>query len=281
MHTFKPSSEYEKVAQANLQYYAQSAQQYDETETCVTSSRFQEMLGGDLKDILTLFSEENIHILDACGGSGNVSIKLLEAGYDVLLCDQSRELLNIFEAKCEAKRLKGKVIVEEIGTFLNDTQAQFDLIIFSSALHHLQDYKLILSLVSKRLKPGGYLYTVFDPVKWRFPTWEIIYCDYIWFKLMRQRHDFFPAVKRKLKRMFNKDISTKADTPLTEDTVGVLAEFHVRAGIDDFELIKELKDQGFRVIWHKRYADARYKLFLGLLKMFGCTTNFRMLLQRS
>src|SRR5688572_26357564 len=102
MSSWKPSFEYQKIAEANRQYYTQTASLYDESETCVKDRHFQKRLEADLDQIITITGRQppSIRALDACGGSGNISLKLLNRGVDVTLVDISSDLLEIFRNKC-------------------------------------------------------------------------------------------------------------------------------------------------------------------------------------
>jgi S-adenosylmethionine-dependent methyltransferase len=134
------------------------------------------MLQNDLDAILARMSESGhkLHALDACGGSGNASLKLLKRNVNVTLCDISPELIEIFKKKClKQGYTKYSTVCQEIGEYLSKTRQRFDLIVFSSALHHIEDYASILQLSAKRLKPKGFIYTVFDPIKWKFPTFKL------------------------------------------------------------------------------------------------------------
>jgi len=50
--------------------------------------------------------------------------------------------------------------VAEIQGFLQDDDRRWNLVVFSSALHHLEDYRAVLALAVRRLAPGGVLATI-------------------------------------------------------------------------------------------------------------------------
>ena len=176
-----PSARYQRVAKANKQNYKKFAILYDRTEDCVVSDRLQTMLQKDLDAILTKILKSGItqiEALDACGGSGNASLKLLKRNVNVTLCDISPELTALFKEKCSKEGYTNySIVCQEIGEYLSQTTKKFDLIVFSSALHHIEDYASVLLLASKCLKAEGFIYTVFDHIKWSFPTHQIIWVD--------------------------------------------------------------------------------------------------------
>ncbi len=204
---FHSSDDYQKVALANKLYYEKNAVHYDKTETCITDKRFQNELYEDLKSIKSMFgniSSSSIEVLDACGGSGNAALKALDLGMRAVLCDQSKNLINIFKQKCQKSGYECRFIESEIVQYLSTTDDSYDLIVFSSALHHLEDYENVLRLALKRLNRGGFVFTIFDPILWIFPAKQIVKAEYIIFKLFNDFNDFFPAAFRRLKKIFFK-----------------------------------------------------------------------------
>jgi len=221
----------------------------------------------------------SIKALDACGGSGNAALKVLELGMEAWLCDQSQNLINIFEKKCSKKGYECHFILSEIGQYLATTNDSYDLIVFSSALHHLEDYESVLRLALKRLNNNGMIFSSFDPIKWRFPAKQIVKIEYIVFKLLNDFGDFFPAAYRRIRKVFSSR-QEKENRAVKEDNLGELAEFHVDQGIDDDRLVVQLKLHGAEIIWHKKLCKSRYRFFEILLSVLGCKTNFKLLLKR-
>jgi hypothetical protein len=106
--------------------------------TCVTDQEGQKILERDIDRVLEATGKQpsQIRALDACGGSGNISLKLLRRGVNVTLADISSELQGIFEKKCAEHGYEPTVVCSEIGRFIASGSEPFDLIVFSSALHH-------------------------------------------------------------------------------------------------------------------------------------------------
>ncbi len=282
--SLKISNEYNKVCEANLLYYKNTADQYDQTETCVVDPRFQEKLENELKEIVHRLINagcREIQALDACGGSGNVSLKLGKMkNVKVTLCDQSPQLLDIFKMKCKEDGIICDTVNQEIAQYLNTAGQKFDLIIFSSALHHLENYEFVLGLALEHLNNHGFIFTTFDPVKWKFPAYPIVRLEYILFKLFNHK-DVIPTVKRKIRKIYQK--IRKQNDASNESLVnwGEMAEYHVNKGIDDFALVGGMEQRGLKVVWHIRETRARYSFFEAVLKLFGCVTSFKLLLQKA
>ncbi len=288
MSGWNPSPQYRKVAEANRQYYADTAQAYDATETCVVSHQAQLMLEVDVDRIIGVLGKpsQTIRALDACAGSGNISLKLLKRGTDVTSADISPDLLKIFQEKCAANGFSPKIVCAEIGDFLARSEDVYDLIVFSSALHHLETIEPILSQAFVRLRPGGLLFTVFDPTSWRDLSGLgrlILRGDYYFFKVSAQTSDLPAAIQRRLRRMRAKYRQGKDDKhglDLSKENLGVLAEYHVEQGIDDIHLVEELKQIGFEVIWHQREPNARYVVSRALLRLSNQVSSFKLLLRK-
>ncbi len=282
---WNPSVQYQKIVEANVKTYAEIAEEYDRIETCVVSRRCQTMLEEDIDEILQMLrcsgARKDIYALDACGGSGNVALKLLDRGVNVVLCDISPELIKIFDYKCKQRGFSTEIIRQEIGSFLSSTERKFDLIVFSSALHHIENYTDVLLLSQSRLNKDGMIYTVFDGIKRGFLTYWMMMADYVVFEVLNRPGKLIPDIIKKLKRIKAGQLSksdSKERFELTHDNMGVLAEYHAGSGIDDLALVNAMSQHGLKIIWHKRYPDARYAFFRLILRLLRRPTSFRLLL---
>ncbi len=270
---WNPSDKYKKVAEANLQAYRRSASRYDRTETCVVSRRHQAMLRNDLDYLLATIRRHQkgrVSALDACGGSGNVALRLLSRGVDVTLCDISPEMTRLFESKCKERKLSHySIVCEEIGSFLASAMTKFDLIVFSAALHHIEDYTSVLAMAACRLNKRGLIYTALDPVRYDIFTRKILWIETIFDAAMKYPGEACSTARRRLfARLRQIDPSR-----LTE------YEYHVKSGIDDYSLVDSLRRLGLEMLLHKRYTDARYTPTRLLLTALKCPTSFNLILR--
>ena len=283
---WSPSPQYAKVAEANRQYYAKNASAYDKTSVCGKDSEFQQHLELSLAEVLEHLDRpaSELRVLDACGGTGNVAIKLLKRGLDVTLTDISREQLAIFEQKCTTLPRRARVVCSEIASFLVEHPGQFDLIVFSSALHHLEGYTAVLKLCLKALRPGGLVFTLLDPtiaVRRKFLVRVGSRLDYFAFLCLDNAADLPRAIGRRLKRMVSGSQKQNcAQMQINDATLGVLAEYYAMRGIDDLKLVEELREEGFEIVWHKRIVGGRYALTRKLVEWTGEKTEFELLLRK-
>lgn len=195
--------------------------------------------------------------------------------------DVSSNLLAILEKKASSLPPRYEVVCDDVGRFLAGTAARDDLIVFSSALHHLEDPGAVLALAGRRLGDGGLLFTVFDPTpRGRRPVDALMWLDYLAFKVTRQSRDLPAALARRLRRTRNslgERRAGKGALDLSDENLGVLAAYHVETGIDDHRLTGVLAGEGLELIWDHRYAGARWALTRALLDRAGWVTEFKLL----
>ena len=144
------------AAEANREFYASAAQTYDISEDCVVDPRLTDRLRETLGFAASRLKVAGApRVLDACGGSGNASLMLLQMGMRPITADISPHMLAIYERKARAAGYVPDTIVEEIVEFLGTGRRTWDLIVFSSALHHLDDYCDVMRLAMDHVAPKG------------------------------------------------------------------------------------------------------------------------------
>lgn len=283
---WSPSAQYAKVVEANRQFYAKHARLYDTGAKCLNDRHAQQYLEQSLDEVLGYLDRptSDAQVLDACGGTGNVALKLLKRGLNVTLTDISREQLASFEKKGRALEVRARVVCGEIGSFLAKHPGEFDLIIFSASLHHIENYAAVLKLCLTALRPGGLVYTTHDPANsanHSFLTRLILFADYAAFKVIDDGSDLLAALGRRAKRVISgAQRQSCEEMEINGATVGVLAEYYARRGIDDLQLVGELRAAGFDVVWHKRRAGAGYGISRKLVEWTGAITEFDLLLRK-
>ena len=91
------------AAEANREFYASAAQTYDISEDCVVDPRLTDRLRETLGFAVSRLKVAGApRVLDACGGSGNVSLMLLQMGMRPITADISPHMLAIYERKARA-----------------------------------------------------------------------------------------------------------------------------------------------------------------------------------
>ncbi len=257
------------TAEANRRFYAAAAETYDRTEECVVDPRLQGRLREVLARSLALVPE-NPRVLDACGGSGNASVVLHELGTRPLTVDVSPEMLELYARKARAHGWEPQTRVAEIEAFL-EGDAEWDLIIFSSALHHLDDYARVLDLATARLAPGGVLVTMFDPARVGTLGGRLRRLDYILHVVVRTPGRVPRVVTRRLRR-------SRAGED--DEAFGARAERHSLAGIDDLGLRRRFEAGGLEVLEHERTYDLRFAVTRGVARALREPSSFHFVVRR-
>jgi ubiquinone/menaquinone biosynthesis C-methylase UbiE len=270
-----------EVIVANAEFYRQVASEYDRYESCTFDQDLQRMLETDLdriaKDRVSL--GRTVNCLDCGGGTGNLTLKMLRRGWTVTVVDISPEMLTILEKKLASNGFRATLVNEAIETFLDSTNESYDLIAFSSVLHHLYSYLSIISKAAQKISPEGYFYSNFDPVVSRFPRLVGFAdsLDVMVTKLLCNRSDFLPGVSRRIRKLLLKE------DPLHGRVVagaGDLAEYHAHTGLSDLRVVGVLRNNGLEIVEHSRYAMGRTAFVRALSRQFRMHEGFKIIAQR-
>jgi 2-polyprenyl-3-methyl-5-hydroxy-6-metoxy-1,4-benzoquinol methylase len=256
------------AAEANRRYYAARAADYDQSEECVTLERHRRRLRRVLRMAIAN-AQSHERILDACGGSGYASLELGTMGLSTVTVDISPDMLEVYARKAATAGLTARTHESEIGSFLSESPSQWDLIVFSSALHHLDDYRAVLIAARDRLAQGGVIATVFDPTSLGGIGHAIRYVDYLLWLAIRHPFTFADRLRRQVAR------PTASPT-----SVGRTAERHALSGIDDIALAKHLEEHGLEIIVHEREFDARFSMARMLLRILTQPSSFSLIVRR-
>jgi ubiquinone/menaquinone biosynthesis C-methylase UbiE len=256
------------AAEANRRYFADRAADYDETEECVTIERHRHRR----RRVLTIAvanAQRHERILDACGGSGYASLELGAMGLSAVTVDISLEMLEVYASKAASVGLATTIHVAEIRSFLSESPGRWDLIVFSSALHHLDDYLAVLLAANDRLADGGVIVTVFDSISSGRLGYAIRCIDYLLWLALRHPVTFIHRLRRRVTRPITSDVS-----------VGRTAEIHALSGIDDVALARHLEEHGLEIVLHERDFEARVSVVRVLGRILSRPSTFSFIVRR-
>ena len=268
------------VVQANIDFYRQIAQKYDQYETCVSDPQMQHLMEQDLDRIATFLgkSGECIECLDCGGGSGNLSLKMLRRGWSVTVVDISPDMLALLKSKASYEGFSPRIVNASISDFLTTTNAKFDVIAFNSVLHHLYAYLPVIDQASKRVKQRGIFYSNYDPAVAKHPHLRLIFeaFDTTLAKLAYDRSDFCAGLLRRIKKLYK-----RSDRPLEHPVVwaGDVAEYHVRSGVSDVAVVECLRENGFSILEHSRWSCGRTSLAKFINQRVRLMESFRIIAQ--
>lgn len=257
--------------EANRRFYADHAASYDSAEHCVAHAGARHLLEEILDRALEAAPSATPRTLDACGGTGNVSELLARRGIETTVADVSAEMLARWREKAAGLGVAADTVEAEIDSFLANDERRWELIVLSSALHHLDDYVGVAQAAARRLEPGGVLVTAFDPVRSDDRTMlKLRRFDYL-LSLLAEPRSLAAAVRRRRDRRSGTDHGVN---------VGDLAEKHALHGIDDEEVLAALRAEGLEIVEHRRYACQRFRITERLIRARGGATTFHLIARK-
>ncbi|SES01188.1 Methyltransferase domain-containing protein [Gracilibacillus ureilyticus] len=132
------------------------AERYDETRNLpndILNDCYNEL---EKSQILS----RNFSILDAGCGTGQLSIPLIERGYQVTGVDLSDSMLQIASAKCIGQN-KAEFIVADVSSlpFKDDS---FHMVVVSKLFQHVTKWRNAIDELVRVLKPGGFIILIQD-----------------------------------------------------------------------------------------------------------------------
>ena len=148
----------EQIHQANVIVHRFEAKYYEALHPEVYSKQEQKRVAAKLKTIDLQITDNRRNALDVGAGTGNLTGKLLQMGYNVTATDISPEMCQILRKKYSSYSPSKLTVINSPIEDLSFSQGAFDIIAFYSVLHHLPDYLNALRVVSGFLKKGGVMY---------------------------------------------------------------------------------------------------------------------------
>jgi 2-polyprenyl-3-methyl-5-hydroxy-6-metoxy-1,4-benzoquinol methylase len=196
-----------KIIEANVAFYLQFAEKYDNYETYLFDSDVQQSLEEDL-EIGSRFAGllRSPSCLECGGGTGNLTLKMCKRGWAVTVVDVSEKMLGLLQQKAQARGYSPKLILSPIEQFLDTTHEDYELVAFSSVLHHLHSYTSVIERSLKRLAPGGIFYSNYDPLAPKNPFFAHLFdsLDTTLAKALYDPADILPGIGRRLLKLFSR-----------------------------------------------------------------------------
>ena len=237
----------EEILKANIEKYAKEeiVKFYEDFEEPKYSYIEYSVIFNAVLGVLNKRLPHSVRAVDMCGGAGKAAfaLKSCDDNCEVTLVDLADKMLDIARRKAEKENIACRIILNDAFSFLDNEKEQFDLIVFSSALHHFKDPISLLDAAAKRLSPQGLIISIADPNT----------------KIKSKRFRFlqFMAGNSQLKRIavknfFNQRFTAgKKNVPQEEDFD--VAEYQTRTGINDVALSNDIKRIGLESLVLMRY----------------------------
>jgi ubiquinone/menaquinone biosynthesis C-methylase UbiE len=270
-----------KVIAANVDFYRQIADKYDSYETYLFDPDLQQSLEDDLDTIGSYFrSGRRLSCLECGGGTGNLTLKMCARGWTVTVVDVSDEMLDLLQEKARSQGYSPTLIHGPIERFLESASELYDLVAFSSVLHHLYSYESIVESTIRHLTPGGIFYSNYDPLAPKNPFWARAFesLDTTIAKVLFDPTDVLPGIRRRLRKLFSR---SDPEFGRAVFSAGDLAEFHVRAGVSDKQILRVLQANRFSIIKHQRFATGRTAVLRFLNERLRLLESFKIIARRN
>jgi len=262
------------AADANRILYAEIADTYDQEEGCVVDDRLRQHLRAALVTALDALDHLPAapRVLDACGGSGNASLMLMALGLQPVTVDISPQMIAIFCDKAKARGNVADCVVAELGDFLRDDSREWDMIVFSSALHHLERPAEMLDLARTRTAPGGVIVTIFDPIQVGTFGLRLRRLDYLLHVVLHTPGRLGGLVKSRL-------LAARRPQARDASRIGAIAERHAVTGLDDVAILADFVNLGWRVIRHDRRYEGRFRTSRIIFRALRQSSSFSLVVQ--
>jgi ubiquinone/menaquinone biosynthesis C-methylase UbiE len=221
-----------------------------------------------------------VRCLDCGGGTGNLSLKMLEMGWDVTVVDVSSDMLGLLEARARGAGFSPSLVNSSIEAYLDTTTERFDLISFNSVLHHLYSYMEVIDRVADHIRPGGLFYSNFDPVVPRGVLLPNLLdsVDIIVAKAFHDQTDFLPGIARRVRKFVRGSDRVHRRAVASP---GDLAEYHAKKGVDDRSIIALLQRKGMSILEHERWTGGRTWVIRSINNHLRLLETFKILARRS
>lgn len=218
-------------------------------------------------------SRDLINVLDVGSGTGRLALEFVRLGWSVDGLDLSPEMLVVCQAKYDAlPPPKGslRLICGDVEETLTAVAGPYDLISFSSVLHHLPHYLTVLEKLLEGAGPQGMVYITQEPMP--------LDCEHrpLPVRLIRLVDQVLGApqqVRKQLVRIIRRQRRPQG-LPLTD--------YHDRGGLDVPGMLAILQAHGFVVKRLRRYKDRKTGVMAWLDTNILHTPNwkFRLIAQR-
>lgn len=225
-----------KIRDENIKVHREEAEVYDAIHSDIFNKYEQKKTIRDIEFIAKHISTKKPLALDIGCGTGNLSLKFLKYGFSVSGVDISKEMLDILRSKTKNRSLK--LVESDADSFISKCKEKYDVITFSSVLHHLPNYLETFENATKILKENGIVYIIHEPKKQIYQKssaslfWKIftIFDSLLFYTLILR----LKGVK----------------IPQVDYT---WSDYHSKQGIDSKEIIDHLSDNNFQILYYEEY----------------------------
>jgi ubiquinone/menaquinone biosynthesis C-methylase UbiE len=271
----------EEILQSNIEVHRLEAEIYDAIHPELLGPFEQRRVARDLELIASLLGNRSkLCVLDVGCGTGNLTLKFLRRGYRVKAVDLSPEMLHELRSKVSPSDSERLEIIEgDVEEILSATEVHetYDIMAFSSVLHHLPDYSSVLARAFLQLRPGGVLYVCHEPLP-RMGTGTHEGPSALLAKMVRHVDDLY-ILARKLLVYTIQSLTIQRPFRRIDHS---WSDYHLQTGIDPQEILLELQSLGAQTRHFSTYRSYHSSLIskLDSLCHLEAPSHFRIIVQR-
>ncbi|HEY3398393.1 MAG TPA: class I SAM-dependent methyltransferase [Armatimonadota bacterium] len=262
-----------QIYEDNLRYFEGCARLYDLSNPAEWNLFERSMLRHDLALMGRLMEgREPVRVLDVGAGTGRVALPLARRGWQVLALDLSEAMLQMAQGKARRAGLHDRLqgLCVEAAGFLRNCPTQFDVIVFSSVLHHLPQYVQDAGRACELLAPGGVMYITHEPQLRTAPV------DTLGMKVVLEV-DRALRLGQQIRKHIPRLLHHWPKPPTYPNT-----DYHFELGCDREAIEAELGRQGLQVLHRRLYKPRNTALMAWLDSTLFRTPNwhFRLVAQK-
>jgi len=238
-----------KILEENIKLHKIESNIYRQIHSEIYNFYEQRRINKDIDLIMDTIQKENPSILDVGCGTGNILLKFLKRGAVVTGVDISKEMLNEL-LKCVSGNGNTTLITLDAESFIKDelkNNKKYDLISFSSILHHLPNYLDTVTNACNLVRVGGCLYVVHEP------------------PLIAERAENLPRRVSSFadEKVYRWRLMMKGVKHLPISCYEY-ADYHFwqgERGINQEKICRILEENGFKIVQFKEYITRRNGIF--------------------
>lgn len=246
---------------------------YEDYEEPSYSYQEYDVVLGTIMDVLKKKSEP-VRAVDMCGGAGKAAfvIRRLNPGAQVILVDLAEKMLEIARRHMAFQNISDIEIIEANAFSFLEEDREFDLIVFSSAVHHFRNPVKLLYAAAQKLSDHGFIVTMADPTTMikttRFNVFNFLITNWDSKKIM-------------VRQSWEKHINLRnSEVAASSEGDFDVAEFQTYLGIDDLKLKQDLAVVGVKPLVHMHYPAGGSTLITRIMGMIGMRWAYSMVLYR-
>ena len=156
-----------RILQANIEHHDRNVALYECSTPNMRHFYERYLFRQDIAMLDDLLAGRQVEAVDVGAGTGRLALAFARRGWNVTAVDCSREMLRVLGDRYQrlpSTRGDLRLVVSAAEKFMAESDEQFDLIAFSSVLHHLPQGLQVLADAAKRLNEGGCLYVTQEPL---------------------------------------------------------------------------------------------------------------------